>query len=39
MAVAKHAHAQDVLRRALHTDAFRREYLAVCDGAPEQRTA
>ena len=36
MAVAKHAHAQDVLRRALHTDAFRREYLAVCDGAPEQ---
>ena len=32
MAVAKHAHAQDVLRRALHTDAFRREYLAVCDG-------
>lgn len=34
IAVAKHAHAQDVLRRALHTDAFRREYLAVCDGAP-----
>ncbi len=35
--IAKHAHAQDVLRRALHTDAFQREYLAVCDGAPPQQ--
>lgn len=35
LAVAKHAHAQEVLKRQLHTDAFRREYLAVCLGRPE----
>ena len=34
MVVAKHAYAQDKLRQALHGDAFQREYLAVCDGAP-----
>lgn len=34
MAVAKHAHAQQYLQRRLHSDAFVREYLAVCDGAP-----
>ena len=35
LAVAKHAHAQEVLKRQLHTPAFRRLYLAVCQGAPE----
>ena len=34
LAVAKHAHAQEVLKDQLHTAAFRREYLAVCRGAP-----
>lgn len=34
MVVAKHAYAQDRLRLALHSGAFRRDYLAVCDGAP-----
>lgn len=32
--LAKHAHAQDVLRRALHTEEFCREYLALCGGNP-----
>lgn len=32
---AKHAHAQEILRRQLHTPDFRREYLAVCEGVPE----
>ena len=35
LVVAKHAHAQEVLKGQLHTAAFRREYLAVCLGAPE----
>ena len=34
MAVAKHAHAQEVLKAALHTPDFRRLYLAVCEGTP-----
>ncbi len=34
MVVAKHPHAQEVLKRQLHTPDFRREYLAVCVGAP-----
>ena len=34
LAVAKHAHAQEVLKNQLHTAAFRREYLAVCRGTP-----
>ena len=34
LVVAKHAHAQEVLKGQLHTAAFRREYLAVCRGAP-----
>lgn len=34
LAVAKHPHAQEVLKNQLHTAAFRREYLAVCRGAP-----
>jgi 23S rRNA pseudouridine1911/1915/1917 synthase len=36
MAVAKHAHAQQFLQRRLHTGAFLREYLAVCDGVPPE---
>ena len=35
LVVAKHPHAQEVLKQALHTSSFRRTYLAVCDGAPE----
>ena len=34
--VAKHAHAQEKLKKQLHTGAFRRVYLAVCDGAPPE---
>ena len=34
MMVAKHTYAQDQLRQAMHSAAFSREYLAVCDGAP-----
>ena len=36
MAVARNAHAQQLLQKQLHTDAFLREYLAVCDGRPER---
>jgi len=32
--VAKHAHGQEKLKNQLHTNEFRRVYLAVCDGAP-----
>ena len=35
MVVAKHPHAQERLKRQLHTPAFRRIYLAVCDGVPQ----
>ncbi len=35
LVVAKHAHAQDRLRCQLHTDQFRRTYLAVCEGVPD----
>ena len=31
---AKHPHAQEVLKNQLHTEDFRREYLAVCEGIP-----
>ena len=34
LAVAKHPHAQERLKRQLHTGDFRRTYLAVCDGVP-----
>ena len=34
MVVAKHPHAQERLKRQLHTPDFRRVYLAVCDGVP-----
>ena len=33
--VARHPHAQEVLKEQLHTDCFRREYLAVCEGILE----
>ena len=32
MAAAKNAHAQQLLQRQLHSDAFIREYLALCQG-------
>ena len=32
LAVAKDAHAQQLLQRQLHTETFIREYLAVCEG-------
>lgn len=34
MLVAKNAHAQHLLQQLLHSDAFARVYLAVCEGAP-----
>lgn len=34
LVVAKHPHAQEGLKNQLHTPAFRRTYLAVCDGVP-----
>ena len=34
LAVAKHPHAQEVLKNQLHTACVRRVYLAVCEGAP-----
>ena len=34
MVVAKNGHTHDLCMRQLHTDAFRREYLAVCQGVP-----
>ena len=36
LVTAKHPHAQEVLKRQLHTPAFRRVYLAVCDGIPKK---
>ena len=38
MAVAKSGYVHDLLRRALHTDRFQREYLAVCTGVPGPST-
>ena len=35
LVVAKHPHGQERLKAQLHTGAFRRVYLAVCDGAPQ----
>ena len=32
MCVAKHAHAHELLKEQLHTPAFRRAYLAMCEG-------
>ena len=38
MVAAKHPHAQEVLKNQLHTEDFRREYLAVCEGVPAPAT-
>ncbi|MCI8422954.1 MAG: RluA family pseudouridine synthase [Lawsonibacter sp.] len=38
LVTAKHPHAQEVLKKQLHTPAFRRVYLAVCQGIPENWT-
>lgn len=35
LAAAKHPHAQEVMKNQLHTNAFRRTYLAVCQGVPQ----
>lgn len=35
LVVAKHPHAQEVLKGQLHSEQFFRSYLAVCQGAPE----
>ena len=35
MALAKHPHAQEVMKNQLHTGDFQRTYLAVCEGVPE----
>lgn len=32
---AKHPHAQEVLKNQLHTEDFKRVYLAVCEGVPD----
>ena len=34
LVAAKHPHGQEKLKNQLHTGAFRRVYLAVCDGTP-----
>lgn len=36
MVIARHAHAQELLKGQLHSGDFRREYLAVCRGVPGQ---
>lgn len=38
MVVARHPHAQEVLKQALHGPGFRRSYLAVCCGVPQPRS-
>ena len=35
LVVAKHPHGQEKLKNQLHTGAFRRRYLAVCEGCPD----
>ena len=35
LVAAKHPHAQEVLKKQLHTPKFRRVYLAVCEGVPD----
>ena len=35
LAAAKHPHAQEVLKNQLHTERFKRVYLAVCQGVPD----
>ncbi len=36
MVVARHAHVQELLKNQLHTGGFKRTYLAVCQGVPEE---
>ncbi len=36
MVIARHAHAQELLKGQLHTGQFQRTYLAVCEGVPAQ---
>ena len=38
LVAAKHPHAQEVLKNQLHTEHFRRVYLAVCEGILEDWT-
>lgn len=38
MVVAKHGHAQEMLKKQLHSADFRRIYLAVCEGTPSPST-
>lgn len=35
LAAAKHPHAQEALKNQLHTERFKRVYLAVCQGVPD----
>ncbi len=35
IAAAKHPHAQEALKNQLHTERFKRVYLAVCQGVPD----
>ena len=37
MAIARNAHAQHLMQTRLHTTEFRRRYLAMTDGIPEQK--
>ena len=37
LVVAKHPYAQEKLKGMMHTQGFRRRYLAVCDGVPQPR--
>lgn len=37
MVVAKHSYAQERLKKQLHSAAFRREYLAICEGVPKPK--
>lgn len=37
MVVAKSGYVHNLLRRTLHTDRFRREYLGICVGCPEPK--
>jgi 23S rRNA pseudouridine1911/1915/1917 synthase len=38
LVVAKHPHGQEKLKNQLHTGAFVRKYLAVCEGIPAPKT-
>ncbi len=35
MVIAKHRYSQERLQMQLHSNSFRRSYLAICDGVPE----